>query len=104
MGLRDENSQMSLVNVINLSHAFDGKDLFKGIGFQIEPGDRIGLVGPNGSGKTTILRLLNGFMEAMRGEIRMTRGIRIGYLPQDPRFYEHMIARETLRCSRYMGS
>jgi ATP-binding cassette subfamily F protein 3 len=69
--------------VINLSHAFDGKDLFKGIGFQIEPGDRIGLVGPNGSGKTTLLRLLNGLVEAISGEIRITRGTRIGYLPQD---------------------
>ncbi len=74
---------MSLVTVTDLCVSFPGKDLFKNIGFQVEPGDRIGLVGPNGSGKTSLLRLLAGENLPDRGEIRITGGARIGYLPQD---------------------
>jgi ATP-binding cassette subfamily F protein 3 len=74
---------MSLVTVIDLCVSFPGKDLFKDMGFQVEPGDRIGLVGPNGSGKTSLLRLLAGESLPDRGEIRITGGARIGYLPQD---------------------
>jgi len=74
---------MSLATVIDLYLAFPGKDLFNNIGFQVEPGDRIGLVGKNGSGKTTLLRLLAGKNSPDRGEIRIRSGARIGYLPQD---------------------
>jgi ATP-binding cassette subfamily F protein 3 len=74
---------MSLVTVIDLCLSFPGKDLFKNIGFQVESGDRIGLVGPNGSGKTSLLRLLAGESPPDRGEIRITSTARIGYLPQD---------------------
>jgi ATP-binding cassette subfamily F protein 3 len=74
---------MSLVTVVDLCLAFSGKELFNNMSFQVEPGDRIGLVGPNGSGKTTLLRLLNGGIRPDKGEIRITSGSRIGYLPQD---------------------
>mgnify|MGYP000077961028 CR=1 FL=1 len=74
---------MSLVIAMKVSVTFIDRELFNDISFQIEPGERIGLVGPNGSGKTTLLRLLNGDMLPDDGEIRMARGIRIGYLPQD---------------------
>ncbi|MFH1349349.1 MAG: ABC-F family ATP-binding cassette domain-containing protein [Pseudomonadota bacterium] len=74
---------MSLVNVIELSLTFLGKSLFHKIGFQVEPGDRIGLVGRNGAGKTTLLTLICGEIAQDSGEIRITDGTRIGYLPQD---------------------
>jgi ATP-binding cassette subfamily F protein 3 len=74
---------MSLVNVLNLSLTFSGKTLLREIGFQVEPGDRVGLVGRNGSGKTTLLRLLTGEISPDRGEIRIAEGTRIGYLAQD---------------------
>ncbi len=75
--------KMSLVNVFNLSLSFLGKELFHGLCFQAELGERIGLVGPNGSGKTTLLRVLTGEVSPGKGEIKIARGIRIGYLPQD---------------------
>ncbi len=74
---------MSLVTVYNLSMSFLERDLFLDVGFQVEPNDRIGLVGPNGSGKTTLLRLLVGDVTPDKGEIRVTKGSLIGYLPQD---------------------
>lgn len=80
---------MSLVTAVELSLAFVGRPIFKGIGFQIEPGDRIGLVGPNGSGKTTLLRILGGEAAPDSGEVRVVKGTRIGYLPQDVREKAH---------------
>ncbi|RLC27092.1 MAG: ABC transporter ATP-binding protein, partial [Deltaproteobacteria bacterium] len=74
---------MSLVNVLKVSLCFVEREIFHEIGFQVEPGDRIGLVGPNGSGKTSLLRLLVNEITPDSGEVRMARGIRVGYLPQD---------------------
>ena len=74
---------MSLLNIINLSLGFVGKDLLDRVGFQVESGDRVGLVGSNGSGKTTLLRLITGEISPDKGEVRVSEGLRIGYLPQD---------------------
>ena len=74
---------MSLVSVIKVSLSFPGKMIFDEIGFQVEPGDRIGLVGPNGSGKTTLLRMIRGVSSPDSGDIRVAKGTRIGYLAQD---------------------
>ena len=76
---------MSLVTISRLSLAFLGRTIFHDVGLQVEPGDRIGLVGPNGSGKTTLLRLITGEASPDAGEITRTKGVRIGYLPQDIR-------------------
>jgi ATP-binding cassette subfamily F protein 3 len=74
---------MSVVAVLNLSVVFVGRELFRNANFSIEAGQKIGLVGPNGSGKTTLLRLLVGEMKPDSGEIRIAKGTRVGYLPQD---------------------
>jgi ATP-binding cassette subfamily F protein 3 len=74
---------MSLVNIINLCLVLSQKELFDNLSFQVEFGDRLGLVGPNGSGKTTLLRLLSREISPDNGEIAITSGARIGYLPQD---------------------
>lgn len=74
---------MSLVTVLKVSLTFVRKQVFDKIGFQIGPGDRIGLIGPNGSGKTSLLRLLNDEITPDSGEVRRGKGVVIGYLPQD---------------------
>jgi len=74
---------MSLVHVIDISHRYTKRILFEHVGFQVEPGDKIGLVGPNGAGKTTLLRLLSADMTPESGVIRFSEGTRVGYLPQD---------------------
>jgi ATP-binding cassette subfamily F protein 3 len=74
---------MSLITAYNISLNFLEKEIFKKVSLQVEDTDRIGLVGPNGSGKTTLLRMMTGEIQPDHGEIRKTKGISIGYLPQD---------------------
>lgn len=74
---------MSLLNVINLNLILSQKEIFTDLNFQVENGDRIGLIGPNGSGKTTLLRIISGEMTPDSGEVNITWGSRLGYLPQD---------------------
>jgi ATPase subunit of ABC transporter with duplicated ATPase domains len=71
----------------NLSAHILGEPLFEGVSLIIRPGDRIGIVGPNGSGKTTFLRILAGLLEPDTGSIKVEHE-RIGYLPQDIEFTE----------------
>jgi ATP-binding cassette subfamily F protein 3 len=54
-----------------------------GLGVRIGESDRIGLIGPNGSGKTTLLRIIAGEQSIDRGLVQRSKGVRIGYLPQD---------------------
>jgi ATP-binding cassette subfamily F protein 3 len=74
---------MSLVTVRDVSLTFVGRQIYRDMGFQVESGDCIGLVGPNGSGKTTLLKLILGEISHYSGEVRVAKGTRMGYLPQD---------------------
>ena len=74
---------MSLVTLINVSVIVPGRTLFRNVSFQVDPGDRVGLVGRNGSGKTTMLKLLCGKISPEEGQVSISKGLRIGYLPQD---------------------
>ncbi len=69
---------MSILSVHNLSYCYVlGAPLFEGATFSIDPGDRIGLTGPNGCGKTTLLRLLAGDLEPTAGEIVRARHLTV---------------------------
>src|SRR5512136_876617 len=74
---------MSLVSSRDLSIAFGGDAILDGAAFSIGPHDRVGLVGPNGTGKSTLLRILAGERAPDSGTLVFRRGSRIGYLPQD---------------------
>jgi len=74
---------MPLLSAVNLSKSFGPVDVFPPTSFSIPHRARIGLVGPNGVGKTTLLRILIGAEEASSGSVHRARGIQIGYLPQE---------------------
>lgn len=74
---------MPLLTAVNLSKSFGSVDIFPELSFSVPHRARIGLVGPNGVGKTTLLRILIGEEEASSGTVHRARGIRIGYLPQE---------------------
>lgn len=72
-----------MISVENISVQFSGEYLFHSVSFKINPADKIGVVGPNGCGKTTLLRILAREIEPESGTINFQKGIRVGYLPQD---------------------
>lgn len=72
-----------MISVQNLSVYFSEEPLFKEFSFVVSDADRIGLVGKNGAGKTTLLKILSGDMQAEKGNIVISKGHRIGYLPQE---------------------
>ena len=77
---------MSLLTVNSLTKSFGAFDLFTNLTFSVERGARIGLVGPNGVGKTTLLRVIIGEDESSAGNVSRARGLRIGYLSQEADF------------------
>ena len=72
-----------MVNLSNIKVAYGSRILFKNAGFLIRPGDKIGLVGPNGSGKTTVFRLIEGQEKPDEGTVTIDPGIIVGYFSQD---------------------
>jgi ATP-binding cassette subfamily F protein 3 len=75
-----------MIAITNLSKSYGKKTLFKEISLNINHGERIGLIGPNGTGKSTLFSLILGEVEPSFGDIRVNKNINIGYLPQEASF------------------
>ena len=76
-------SYISMMNIHNLSISFQGEYLFEDITFKLGNGDRIGLIGKNGAGKSTMLKILSKEMEPDTGQIAADKELKIGFLKQD---------------------
>ena len=76
---------MPVVSLDNITVNFGSSPILDGITLSIEAGERIGLVGPNGEGKTTLLSVITGALEPDSGNVYRQRGLRIGILPQNHR-------------------
>jgi ATP-binding cassette subfamily F protein 3 len=77
-----KRTSRALVWTENLSKSFDGKALFDKVNFSIERYDRVGLIGPNGCGKTTFLKILMGNESAVSGEVNVGSNLDVGYYDQ----------------------
>jgi len=73
---------MSLVRLYDVTKKFDAKTVFHNVFFRLEEGDRVGLIGKNGVGKTTLLRLILNREEPTSGEVQLDENIQIGYFSQ----------------------
>ncbi|MHB9012145.1 MAG: ABC-F family ATP-binding cassette domain-containing protein [Ignavibacteriaceae bacterium] len=72
-----------MIDLSGVSLQFNGKYLFQNINYKINSGDKISLVGANGTGKSSLLKIINGNIQPESGKILKQKGISIGYLPQE---------------------
>ena len=79
---------MNILNIEHVSKVFGEKTIFDDVSFGIQEGDKIGIIGINGTGKTTLLRMIAGVEEPDSGQIIKQNGIRLAYLSQHPSFPE----------------
>lgn len=79
---------MNILNIEHVSKIFGEKRIFDDVSYGIHEGDKIGIIGINGTGKTTLLKIIAGIEEPDEGEIIKQNGLRITYLPQNPEFPE----------------
>ena len=76
-------SGKDVLSVEGLSKAFPGNELFSGIDFEIKRGERVALIGDNGTGKTTMLKIITNHLGADRGTVRLGTNVHIGYYDQE---------------------
>lgn len=72
-----------VLTVRGLTKGFDGQTLFSGVDFDIRRGERVAIIGNNGTGKTTILKILNGLLPSDSGQFRLGSKVHIGYYDQE---------------------
>src|SRR6185312_8822604 len=82
-----------MISFTNVTKQYGGQVLFVDASFQVNPGEKVGLVGPNGSGKTTIFRMITGEEVPDEGEIAVPKKLTVGYFRQD---VEEMAGRSVL--------
>lgn len=85
---------MKMLTIENLSKSYGEKPLFQDLSFSVTEGQRIGIIGVNGTGKSTLLKIIAGVEQADGGEISHTRGYTISYLAQQPQFDESLTVLE----------
>ncbi len=87
---------MNYLSAENIAKSFGDRWLFKNISFGISKGDKVALIGTNGTGKTTFLNILTGKIPTDEGEVSVRKDIRVGYLDQSPAFDESLPVLEVI--------
>lgn len=72
-----------MIELVDISKSYGAQRLFEGVNLRVGPDDRLALVGPNGTGKTTLFRILLGEVAPDSGRVEVKKGLRTGYLPQE---------------------
>ena len=92
-------TQQFIFTMSGLSKSYGHKQVLKDIGLSFFPGAKIGIVGENGSGKTTVLNVMAGLETDFTGEAVLTKGFTVGYVPQEPRFEADQTVKEALEAA-----
>lgn len=87
---------MNVLSADQISKAFTERWLFNQISFGLSKGEKLALVGSNGTGKSTLLKTIAGFIEPDSGQISLAKGISIGYLPQEPELEKELTIEESI--------
>lgn len=77
---------MNLITAEHLTHSFTEQKLFDDVSFSLNEHEKVGIIGINGTGKSTLLKILAGKEHPDAGQVTMGRNLRLGYLPQNPDF------------------
>jgi ATP-binding cassette subfamily F protein 3 len=94
-----------IVQLKDVSKSFGSHDILRDVSFQINPSEKVGLIGANGAGKTTLLKLIGAVYEPDNGALTRKSGLEIGTLDQIPDFHEGTsVLEEGLRASEYLRS
>ena len=85
-----------MISFDNVSKSYGSKILFENVTFNINKGERIGLVGRNGNGKTTLMRIITGEEEADSGKVSIPKNYKIGFLKQHIKFEKKTVIEEAM--------
>ena len=89
-------SKLNYLSVENISKSFGERVLFEGLSFGLSFGDKVALIANNGTGKTSMLKIIAGYDVSDTGKITLRNGIRVGYLEQEPVFRDDYTINELL--------
>ena len=78
-------------NINNITKFYGADLIFEDISFDIKTNERIGLIGPNGCGKTTIMKIIIGIEHVQNGNVTFRKGTKLGYLDQIPEYGDYAI-------------
>lgn len=85
---------MNYLSIEQLSKSYNEQPLFNGLTFGISQGEKVALVGKNGCGKSTLLKIIGGFETPDNGKVVFRKGIKVGFLAQNPEFSNHLSIRD----------
>ena len=86
---RRKYEKMNIINVENITKSYTGRKLFSKASFYVQENEKIGIIGINGTGKSTLLKIIAGVEEPDEGQVVKGRGIELAYLAQTPLYYEN---------------
>ena len=95
---------MNILNVEKVSKTYGEKELFNNISLGINSGDKIGLIGVNGTGKSTLLKIIAGIEEPDEGQVVKGKGIELAYLAQTPMYYDNENVQEYVMRGKHADS
>ncbi|MCR4618610.1 MAG: ABC-F family ATP-binding cassette domain-containing protein [Lachnospiraceae bacterium] len=94
---------MNILNIENITKTYMSKPVLNGVSLGIDDSDKIGVVGTNGTGKSTLLSIVSGAQSPDSGKVVMGNGLRVSYLPQNPTFDNNKTVLENVAETIYAG-